>query len=493
MNIPRAEEETLDPQDWEAMRRLGHRMVDDMLDYLQTLRERPVWQPVPEAVKTKLAGSVPKVPQPPEEIYQEFQENILPYNMGNVHPRFWGWVMGNGTPLGVLADMLAAAANPNMGGGDHAGNYVEAEVLNWCKEMMGFPSEASGLLVTGGSMANLVGLTVARNKMAGYDLRQEGLQTDRPKMIVYASTETHSSVQKAVELLGLGNDSLRKIPVNSEYQIDISALKAAILADRKAGRLPFCLVGNAGTVNTGAVDDLETLAEISSQEGLWFHVDGAFGALARLSPSLVMRVAGLERADSLAFDLHKWMYMPFEVGCVLIRNEEDHRRAFSLTPDYLTHAERGLAAGKNWFSDYGIQLTRGFRALKTWMSIKEHGIEKYGRLIQQNVDQAQYLASLVDASEELERLAPVPLNIVCFRYRMKGYDEPALNRLNQELLIRLHESGMAVPSYTTLNGKYALRAAITNHRSRREDFDILVREVERIGRELVREEYGVLE
>jgi aromatic-L-amino-acid decarboxylase len=493
MNVPRSEEETLDPQNWEAMRRLGHQMVDDMLDYLQTIRERPVWQPVPDEVKAKLDTPVPRTPQPPEEIYREFQKNVLPYNMGNVHPRFWGWVMGNGTPLGMLADMLAAAVNPNMGGGDHAGNYVEAEVLNWCKEMMGFPSDASGLLVSGGSMANLVGLTVARNKMADFDIRQEGLQNGRPKMVVYASTEAHSSIQKAVELLGLGSEALRKIRVNAEYQIDISALKAAILEDRKAGRLPFCLVGNAGTVNTGAFDDLETLAEISKQEGLWFHVDGAFGALARLSPGLVMQAAGLERADSLAFDLHKWMYMPFEVGCVLVRNEEDHRRAFSLTPDYLTHAERGLAAGKNWYSDYGVQLTRGFRALKAWMSLKEHGIEKYGRLIQQNVDQARYLARLVDDSGELERLAPVPLNIVCFRYRVEGYDEPALNRLNQELLIRLHESGVAVPSYTTLNGKYALRAAITNHRSRREDFDLLVREVERLGRELVREEFGVLE
>jgi glutamate/tyrosine decarboxylase-like PLP-dependent enzyme len=300
----------------------------------------------------------------------------------------------------------------------------------------------------------------------------------------------HSSLQKTVELIGLGSRALRKIPVNSEYQIDIPALKDAIRADRAAGLRPFCIVGNAGTVNTGAMDDLEALAEISRGEGLWLHVDGAFGALARLAPDLRSLVSGMEKADSLAFDLHKWMYMPFEVGCVLVRREEDHRRAFSLTPDYLTHAERGLAAGTRWFSDYGIQLTRGFRALKVWMSIKEHGIDKYGRLIRQNVEQARYLAGLVDASPVLERLAPVPLNIVCFRYRAAGYGPGELNGLNQELLMRLHESGIAAPSSTTLGGKYTLRAAITNHRSRREDFDTMVQAVERIGNELAGAGFG---
>jgi glutamate/tyrosine decarboxylase-like PLP-dependent enzyme len=369
-------------------------------------------------------------------------------------------------------------------------NYVESAVLSWCKEMMGFPAEASGLLVSGGSMANLVGVTVARNRLAGFDIRGEGLQSDRPRLVMYGSTEMHSSLQKTVELIGLGSSALRKIPVNAEYQIEISALKKAIRADRKAGLRPFCVVGNAGTVNTGALDDLEALSEISSGEGLWMHVDGAFGALARLAPDLRRLVAGLEKADSLAFDLHKWMYMPFEVGCILVRREEDHRRAFSLTPDYLSRAERGLAAGTHWFSDYGIQLTRGFKALKVWMSIKEHGVEKYGRLIQQNVDQARYLAGLVDASPVLERLAPVPLNIVCFRYRAPGYGHEESNHLNQELLIRLHESGIAAPSSTTLGGRYALRAAITNHRSRREDFDILVQAVERLGKELAGGGFG---
>jgi len=410
---------------------------------------------------------------------------VLPHPMGNIHPRFWGWVIGTGTPFGMLAEMLAAGMNPNLGGGNHVANYVEAQVLDWCKEMLGFPAGASGLLVSGGSMANLVGLTVARNAKAEFDLRREGLCAAPRKMVLYGSAETHSSVHKSVEMLGLGSDAYRHIPVDAEFQIDLPALEAAIAADRAAGHYPFCVVGSAGTVNTGAFDDLEALVDICRREGMWFHVDGAFGALAALSPALSGLVAGMERADSIAFDLHKWLYMPIEVGCTLVRREEDHRRAFSLTPDYLAHGgERGLASGAHWFSDYGIQLSRGFRALKVWLSIKEHGIRKYGRLIQQNVDQARYLADLVDAAPQLERLAPAPLNIVCFRYRVDSLDETALNELNQELLIRLHESGAAVPSYTTLNGSYALRVAITNHRSRREDFEILVREVIRLGEEL---------
>jgi glutamate/tyrosine decarboxylase-like PLP-dependent enzyme len=304
-------------------------------------------------------------------------------------------------------------------------------------------------------------------------------------MTLYGSNETHSSVQKAVELLGLGSNSFRQIPVDKDFQIDLSELETTITRDRQGGCQPFCIVGNAGTVNTGAIDDLEALAHICDREKLWFHVDGAFGALAGLSPELRPLVAGMEKADSLAFDLHKWMYMPYEVGCALVRQEEAHRKAFALTPDYLTHSDRGLAGGKIWFSDYGVQLSRGFRALKVWMSIKEHGVQKYARLIKQNVDQAHYLAKLVEDSADLQLLAPVPLNIVCFRFTADQHDDETLNELNKELLIQLHESGVAAPSYTLIKGKYALRVAITNHRSRREDFEELVAEVIRLGNKLV--------
>jgi aromatic-L-amino-acid/L-tryptophan decarboxylase len=477
------QEETLDPQDWDAMRALGHRMVDEMMEYLAGVRERPTWQPVPQTVKEQLSTAVPAAGQGAEKTYEEFLDNIAPYPLGNISPRFWGWVMGTGSPMGVLAELLAATMNPNMGGLEHGGVYVEQQVLGWFKQIFSFPADASGLLVSGGSMANLVGLAVARATKARFDIRKEGLQSGHAKMVMYASSETHSSVQKAVELMGLGSESLRKIPVNDAYQIDIAALEQTIAADKAAGLHPFCLVGNAGTVNTGALDDLSTLADIAAREGMWFHVDGAFGSLGILT-DIAPRLKGMGRADSLAFDLHKWMYMPFEAGCVLVRSEEAHRKSFSLTPNYLVHAERGVAAGPSWLSDYGIQLTRGFKALKVWMSIKEQGLDKYARLIQQNIDQASYLASLVEAEPQLELLAPVPLNIVNFRYVAPGMDDAALNALNNEILLRLQEQGIAVPSGTTLRGKYAIRVAITNHRSRREDFDTLVRETLHLGHEI---------
>ncbi|HYL30950.1 MAG TPA: pyridoxal-dependent decarboxylase [Gemmatimonadales bacterium] len=477
-------EESLDPEDWDELRSLGHRMVDDLLTYLQTVRERPVWRPIPADVRSFFKGPVPRKPEGAERAYADFREQVLPHPMGNIHPRFWGWVMGTGTPLGALAEMLAAGMNPNMGGGDHVANLVEAQVLDWCKEMLGFPPEASGLLVSGGSMANLVGLTVARSARAGFDVRRQGVRGASGPLTVYASVETHSSVQKGVELLGLGSEALRLVPVNAQFEIEVGALERMLREDRAAGCRPICVVGNAGTVGTGAIDDLRALADLSTREEVWFHVDGAFGSLAALVPEYRSRLAGMERADSIAFDLHKWMYVPFEAGCTLVRDAEAHRRAFSLRPDYLTHAERGLAAGTLWFSDYGIQLTRGFRALKVWMSLKEHGLDRYARVVRQNIGQARYLAQLVREAPDLELLAPVPLNIVCFRYVAPGRDEAALDALNQELLIRLHEQGIAVPSNLTLGGRFALRVAITNHRSRREDFDLLIREARRIGAEL---------
>jgi glutamate/tyrosine decarboxylase-like PLP-dependent enzyme len=478
-------EETLDPQDWQSLRDLGHRMVDDMMDYLATVRERPVWQPIPDDVRAHFNQPLPKQPQATEDVYQEFLRYVLPHPMGNIHPRFWGWVIGTGTPLGMLAEMLAAGINPNVGGGDQVPACVEMQVLDWCKEMLGYSAEASGLLVSGGSMANLVGLAVARNAMADIDLAEQGLHAAPRQMTLYGSREMHSSIQKAVQLLGLGHAALRRIPVNADFQIDLSALKAAISEDRANGYYPFCVVGNAGTVNTGAIDDLNALADLCKSEALWFHVDGAFGALAALTPTLRPMLAGMDRADSLAFDLHKWMYVQYEAGCVLVRHADEHHRTFSTAGTYLSHARRGLAAGSTWLSEYGIQLSRGFRALKVWMSLKEHGIEKYGRLVEQNVEQARYLAELVTAAPELELLAPVPLNIVCFRFVDKQLNEPQLNELNQELLARLHESGVAVPSSTVLNNRFAIRVAITNHRSRREDFDLLIRKVIELGRELV--------
>ena len=477
-------QETMDPADWAEYGRLGHRMVDEMLDYLRTVRERPVWRPVPEAVAASFHEPLPASPMPAAEVYEEFRQRILPYPTGNIHPRFWGWVIGTGTPGGMLAEMLSAGMNLNQGGGAQVGAHVERQVVDWCKEMLSFPSAASGILVSGGSMANLVGMTVARNARAGYDVRRDGVGCGRGRLVAYASREVHSSVPKGMELLGLGRSALREVPVLADDTIDVAALRTMIAADRVLGYVPFLVVGCAGTVATGAIDPLDALADLCREEGTWFHVDGAFGALAALSPELGPLLGGMERADSLAFDMHKWMFLPYEIGCVLVRDKELHRRTFALTPDYLEHTARGIGGGDLWFSDYGVELSRGFRALKAWMALKEHGAPKIGRIIRRNVEQARALGERVEAEASLELLAPVSLNIVCFRYRGEVGSEEALDALNRELLLRLHEGGVAAPSYATVRGRYALRACITNHRTRSDDLEILCRETVRLGREL---------
>jgi glutamate/tyrosine decarboxylase-like PLP-dependent enzyme len=457
-------------------------MVDDMLDYLATVRSRPAWRPVPADVRARLTEPLPLEPTPPEAVYEQFKRDVLPYPTGNVHPRFWGWVIGTGTPLAMLADMLASGMNPQVAEFDDAAALVENRVIAWFVELFGLPAGTSGLLVSGGSMANFVGLAVARNARAGFDVRVQGLRAPgMPRLMVYASSETHSSVRKAVQLLGLGDESLRLIPVGADYRIDVAALRAAVAADRTAGHRPVCVVGNAGTVNTGATDDLVGLAALCRAEGLWFHVDGAFGALAGLSPALRPLVAGMERADSLAFDLHKWMYLPYEVGCTLVRDQVAHRTTFTVTPSYLAALDRGISAGGFPFAERGVQLSRGFRALKVWMALKAYGIRAFARLIEQNVAQARYLADLVTAQPRLELLAPLPLNVVCLRYVAPGFAGTRLDVLNREILMRIQEAGVAVPSHTVLDGRFALRVAITNHRSRREDFDLFVRTVVEIG------------
>jgi len=480
-------EETLDPADWEPTRALGHRILDDALDYVETLRDRPAWLPAPPHVKAHFQGPPPVDPSPSAEVYREYVRYVLPHQIGNSHPRFWGWEAGSGTVMGMFAELLAASTDAVSGAFSYlSNNYVEMQVLDWCKSLLGYPLSASGLLTSGCSASNLIALAVARHARAGFDLRNRGMQGAPRQMIVYCSEEAHSSIQKAVELLGFGNDSLRRVPVNPLMQLDLAALKAAIRSDRANGLLPICVVGVAGTTNTGAIDDLPGLADICSAEGLWFHLDGAFGAWAAIAPRFRHLVAGLERADSLAFDLHKWMYLQYPIGCVLVRNADEHRRAFSLTPTYLAHGEgeRGLTgADVPWLSDYGFELSRGFQALKAWMTIKEQGIAKYGRLIQQNIDQAQFLGRLVDAAPELELALPVSLNVVCFRYVRPGLDEASLDRLNKRIEVELQERGIAVPSIVRIRGRNYLHVAITNHRSRRDDFEALVREAIRIGEE----------
>jgi glutamate/tyrosine decarboxylase-like PLP-dependent enzyme len=474
----------LEPDDWSALRELGHRMLEEVFGRLERVRAEPVWRPLPEAVAQRFLEPLAERGIGAAAAYEEFRRDVLPYPIGNTHPRFWGWVIGSGTPVGILAEMLAAAMNPNVSGLRGAPVHVERQVMAWLKELLGFPTGASGLLLSGASMANLVGLAVGVAAKADFDVSRRGWAAAPRPPVVYASEQTHFSVAKAVRTLGLGTDRLRQIPVDGEHRIELAALRAAIGADRREGLQPLVIVGNAGTVNTGAFDDLSALADLAEREGLWFHVDGAFGAFAALDPELAHLTRGMERADSLAFDLHKWLIVPIEAGAVLVRDPEAQRAAFRVSGDYVSRVPGGIGKDSTEFAELGPQLTRGFKALKVWLSLKAHGAEAYAGLVRRNVGQARYLAERVRAHPELEIMASVPLNVVNYRYNDGGLSEARLDALNRDLLVRLHEDGIAAPSHTRLGGRFAIRVCITNHRTREDDLDLLVEETVRLAREL---------
>ena len=474
---------SLDPDDWKATRAMGHRMLDDLFDDLERVRSRPVWQRLPDSAKKSLCVPVPRGPQSLESVYEEFRENVEPYALGNRHPKFWGWVIGGGTPVGVLGDMLASAMNTNAGGFEQSSAYVEKQVVDWFKSVFSFPPESTGLLVTSGSAANLTGLTVGRDAILGTSV-EHGIAGRQA--LVYTSEQVHNSVEKAMGVLGLGRSALRKIRTNPDFSMDTGHLREQIAADRAAGATPIVVVATAGTVATGAIDDLSTIADICAEEKLWLHVDGAFGAMAALSDKLRPLVEGMDRADSIAFDLHKWFSVNYDAGCVLVRDPEAHMKSFAIPASYLAALPGGVAVGGYLFSDLGVDLSRGFRSLKVWMSIKAYGFDRYAQMIEKNVAQAAYLASLVESARELELVAPVPLNVVCFRYVSPGLSAEQLDGVNQNILVRLQEDGLAVPSGVRIAGKFALRVANVNHRSRRSDFDALVSDVVRIGGELIR-------
>jgi aromatic-L-amino-acid decarboxylase len=467
---------TLDPEDWTELRAQGHRMLDDMLDYLEHLRERPVWQPMTGEIRASFRDALPASPTDLAAVYREFSESILPYSSGNNHPGFMGWVQGGGTAVGMLAEMLAATLNANCGGRDHAPIEVERQIARWAQQMFGFPTAATGIFVTGTSIANFVALIVARTGVLGAESRRAGIAAGGKELTAYVSAAAHVCVRQAMELAGFGSDALRLIPTDSSHRIDLAALGDAIVNDRAAGRTPFFLVGNAGTVDIGAIDDLDGLAALAKREGLWFHVDGALGALAVLAPSLKPRFKGMERADSIAFDFHKWGQVPYDAGFILVRDGERHQAAFASPTAYLRRETSGLAGGSPWPCDFGPDLSRGFRALKTWFTLKTYGSERLGAEIARSCALAQYLKQRIEADARLELMAPVALNIVCFRYRCADSD-----RRNAAIVAALQESGVAAPSTTIIDGKLAIRACLINHRTQECDIDALFQAVLRLG------------
>jgi aromatic-L-amino-acid/L-tryptophan decarboxylase len=468
--------ETLDPQNWDEVRAQGHRMLDDMFDYVANIRDRPVWSPIPDDVRARFRARLPRQPCDLGDVYREFTDSILPYATGNVHPGFMGWVHGGGTAVGMLAEMLAAGLNANLGGRDHIPIEVERQIVEWMRAMFGFPEEASGVFVTGTSMANLMALLVARTAALGQSVRQHGIGDDGALLTAYTSSAAHGCIAKAMDLAGFGSDALRCIGVDRSHRIDLAALRARIASDRNVGLKPFLVVGSAGTVDIGAIDDLRALSALCREQGLWFHVDGAYGALGILAPALAPRLAGLETADSIALDFHKWGQVPYDAGFLLVRDGRQHRETFSAPAAYLCRETRGLAAGSPWPCDLGPDLSRGFRALKTWFTLKTYGTDRLGAMIGRTCALAGYLEARIQAEPRLALLAPVQLNIVCFRYRAAD-----ANEVNRNIVIDIQESGIAAPSTTILDGQLAIRAAIVNHRTDTCDIDALISAVLEFG------------
>jgi aromatic-L-amino-acid/L-tryptophan decarboxylase len=474
---------TLDPPDWDEAAASAHRMIDFAVAHLRDVRARPAWQPMPTDIRAGFNTGLPDAPQPLETVFDEMRARVFPWAMGNNHPRFWAWYMGAGCFTGALADFLAAIDGSNLGSGDTAAAKIDEQIIDWLRRMLCFPEGASGTLVNGGSMANLIGLTAARNAMAGIDLREHGVADMPVPLRFYASDQVHTCHLKAMNVLGLGARALRRVGTDTDYRMDVGALQAAVAADRAGGLRPACVIATAGTTNTGAIDPLPDTADLCGDEGLWLHVDGCIGALFAIAPENRHLVDGIDRADSLALDLHKGLHAPFDVGCALLRDRQLHRATFDEGAEYLQLASRGIAASEHLHS-YSLETTRGFRALKLWMMLKHHGIETFGRILDRNIAQARHLTKLIDAEPELALMAPTASTIVCFRHDPGGMDEAELRDHNTEIMLRLQETGAAVITDTTLRGRHCLRVAICNHRTRNDDLDLFVAEVLRIGQAL---------
>jgi glutamate/tyrosine decarboxylase-like PLP-dependent enzyme len=488
----------------EEIKRVGRCVVDLIADHLSTLPDEPVFAPFPaDRVQSLLSTPPPQNPASPDDILRLFQETVEPFPFGNGHPRFWGWVNSPPAVMGIFADALAAAMNPSCAGGNHAAIYIEHQVTAWFREILGFLATSMGLLVSGGSMATMTALAVARHVKSGVDVRVEGLRNAAPAGF-YMSTEAHSCARKAIELLGFGSASVRMIRTDADYRMDVEALEAAIEHDREHRVRPIAVVATGGSTNTGAIDDLAAIADVCRRHDVWMHVDAAYGGPAILSTDYADALHAIAQADSVALDPHKWLFVPVEAGLVVVRDADAMRSTFSLVPPYIRQSgSAGEVYGLPWFSEYGFQQTRGFRALKVWMTMLQFGVNGYKAAIDENIALARYLADCVRQSPDLVLMAPPSLSVVCFRYVgssdgdradnaghaadmqvTRDRSEDNITTLNRALLERLQLGGEAFLTSTELRGRFVLRACIVNFRSRREDVDRMLAAVRTIGNEL---------
>jgi glutamate/tyrosine decarboxylase-like PLP-dependent enzyme len=447
----------------------------------------------PAKSRTEIASlfdePLPEDPQPMAAILRDVEENIFANSTLCLSPRFFGYINGSGNQAAVLGDLLASASNQICAKWHFspAASEVERRVIQWIAEFIGYPPDAGGCLLSGGSAGNLAGLAVARKQKAPFDADGLGMQGG-PPLTAYVSREGHASLEKSMTLLGMGRGQLRKIAVLDDLTIDLEALEQQVTADRANGYHPICVVGNAGTINTGAVDPLDALAAFCRAQGLWFHVDAAYGGPAARTDVAGALFQGLEQADSILVNAHKWLYVPVEAGCILVRQPSGLRDTFRIVADYLQAENDTIGDGPIDFKDYGPQLSRSFRALKVWMTFKAYGARKLRAAIESNIAVMRYLAERIDESPDFVRLAPVPLSVVCFQYRtadVSRHDDQAyLNRLNNHLLEALERDGRVFLSGTKIRGQTALRACSVNHRLRRSDLDFLLDVIREVAKTL---------
>ncbi|GJG88932.1 amino acid decarboxylase [Gemmatimonadetes bacterium T265] len=483
------------PFAWTAdeIRRVGYRAIDLVAAHLTDLPGEPTFRPVPQALADAFrAEAPPAAGEGPDAVLDRFARDVAPYPFGNGHPRFFGWVNSPPAVMGVVGAALAAAMNPSVAGGNHAAVWVERQVTEWMKALLGFPADGMGLLVSGGSAAAITALAVARHRACarrGWDVRAEGLPLvvdGRPRhLLVYKSAEGHGCNQKAAELLGLGRANVREVPVDAALRMRPDALDAMLGADAAAGHAPVAVVASAGTVNTGAVDPLAAIADVCARRGVWLHVDGAYGAPAALlaGPSApdglpaedCAALAALGRADSVAVDAHKWLYVPVDAGLVLVRDAGAMRDAFSLVPPYLrTDGNAHGVQGPPWLAEYGAEQTRPFRGLKVWMAMRHLGMEGYRALVARDVALARHWAARVRAEPEMELWEPQGLSIVCFRAAPEALDGPAVDALNRRVLRDVQLGGAGFLSSTVLGGRFWLRACVVNPRATAADVDAVL-------------------
>jgi aromatic-L-amino-acid/L-tryptophan decarboxylase len=478
---------------WSAddVRRLGYRAVDIIADYLTGLPQRPVFQPYPpERARALAAEPAPTVGVSMDAVLDEFVERVAPYPFGNGHPRFFAWVNSPPHLLGVFAEALAAAMNPSVAGGNHAAVHIEHQVVRWFSDLVGLPADSTGLLVSGGSMATLTAFTVARHraaKRAGIDVRADGM---RGRFVLYLGEEGHGSARKAAELLGIGSANIRTVAADDDHRMRVDLLRRQIARDLADGLVPVAVMASAGTVNTGAIDPIDQIADICAEHQVWLHVDGSYGAPAVLLLDQYGQTrAALSRVDSLAMDPHKWLYAPVDAGLVLIRDGRLARDAFSLVPPYLrTDDDPDGVGGPVWFSEYGFDQTRPFRALKVWLMLKHLGLDGYRELVAHDIAVADRLAAGVAAAPDLELLAR-GLSVVCFRCRPAGWPYDDLDTLNRQVLSAVQLGGRAFLAGTTVNGAFSLRACVVNPGSSADDADAVLAEVSTVLRRLTHTHY----